>query len=98
MDGWMDEQTDRRTHKLHTKQITPLPYTGMGGNFSNLEIKLVPVIFVIGLNQSVKSRPKYTTLMEVVFFCPYVYPQLIQLQSYKKQRTLYFKGYLGLQI
>ena len=28
------------------------------------------------------------------FFCPYVYPQLIQFQSYRRQRTLYFKGYL----
>ena len=25
--------TDGWTHKLHTKQITPLPYMGTGGNF-----------------------------------------------------------------
>ena len=31
------------------------------------------------------------------FFCPCVYPLMIQLQSYKRQRTLYFKGHLGLQ-
>ena len=30
-------------------------------------------------------------------FCPYVYPQLIQLQSYNRQRKLYFKVHLGLQ-
>ena len=32
-----DAQTNRRTdgwtHKLHTKRINPLPYTGKGGNF-----------------------------------------------------------------
>ena len=25
--------TDRQTHKLHTKQFIPLPYMGAGGNF-----------------------------------------------------------------
>ena len=32
-----------------------------------------------------------------LFFCPCVYPQLIQLLSYRRQRTLYFKGHLGLE-
>ena len=31
------------------------------------------------------------------FCCPYVYPLMIQLQSYRRQRKLYFKGHLGLQ-
>ena len=29
--------------------------------------------------------------------CPYLYPQLIQLQSNSRQRRLYFKGHLGLK-
>ena len=30
-------------------------------------------------------------------FFPYVYPLMIQLRSYSRQRKLYFKGHLGLQ-
>ena len=40
----MDRQTDRRTHKLHAKLITPLPYTGTGGNF------FIPHFFYLSQN------------------------------------------------
>ena len=33
----------------------------------------------------------YPFLQTSFLFCPYVYPQLIQLQSYSRQRKLYFK-------
>ena len=36
-------------------------------------------------------------LQQIQFFCPCVYPLMIQLQSYERQRNLYFKGHLGLQ-
>ena len=39
-DRWMDGQT----HKLHAKQITPLPYTGMGGKL------FIPHFFYLSQN------------------------------------------------
>ena len=39
-----DGQTHRRTHKLNTKRITPLPYTGMGENF------FIPHFFYLSQN------------------------------------------------
>ena len=33
----------------------------------------------------------------VIIFCPFLYPQLIRLLSYRRYKEPYFKGHLGLQ-
>ena len=80
-----------------------MQHLGKGFYQENQSVETLIILFSITIayqemkiTTNISSAKLNQISSDDLFFCPCLYPQLVQLKSYRRQKRLYFAGHLGL--